>query len=262
MGAPVTDLAHSPNQRHAVITGGGSGIGAAIAASLAAEGYRLTLLGRRLQPLQAVAAQLPDCLALSCDVTEPDSVATALAAAREQFGAVEVLVNCAGAAPTAPFHKIDYASWRAVFNLNVDGVFHCTQAVIGEMRSRNSGRIINIASTAAQRGYAYVSAYSAAKHAVLGLTRSLALELASTAVTINAVCPGYTDTDIIRDAIATIVAKTGRSEQQALQTFTATNPQQRLIQPDEVAATISWLCSDSSRSITGQAISVSGGEVM
>ena len=252
----------SNGSRHAVITGGGSGIGAAIAATLAAEGYQLTLLGRRLQPLQVVAAQLPDCQAVSCDVTDAESVAAAFALARDQFGAVDVLVNCAGAAPTSPFHKLDYASWRAVFNLNVDGVFHCTQAVIGEMRSRNTGRIVNIASTAAQRGYAYVAAYSAAKHAVLGLTRSLALELASYAVTVNAVCPGYTDTDIIRDAVANIVAKTGRSEAQALATFTATNPQQRLIQPDEVAATVSWLCSDSSRSITGQAISVSGGEVM
>ena len=164
--------------------------------------------------------------------------------------------------PPAPFHKLSVEDWRAVMSLNLDAVFHCSQQVLGDMRERRWGRIVNVASTAAQRGYAYVSAYCAAKHGVLGLTRALALETATHGITVNAVCPGYTDTDIIRAGIDNIVARTGRTEAEALRQFTDTNPQGRLIQPAEVAATVLWLCAEDSRSITGQAISVSGGEVM
>ena len=250
------------NDRHVVITGGGTGIGAAIARSLDAQGARLTLMGRRLEPLQALARELRDARAVRCDVSDEQSVIGAFEQAATAHGPVDILVNNAGAAPTSPFHKLDASDWRAVMSVNLDGVFNCTSAAIPGMLEQHWGRIINIASTAAHRGYAYVSAYSAAKHGVLGLTRSLALETATKGITVNAVCPGYTDTDIIRDSVALIMQKTGRSEDDALAEFTRVNPQGRLIQPEEVAATVQWLCSEQARSITGQAISVSGGEVM
>ncbi|MBN7797374.1 SDR family NAD(P)-dependent oxidoreductase [Parahaliea mediterranea] len=248
---------------HALITGAGSGIGAAITRTLAGQGYAVSLLGRREAPLQATSGQLPEGARshiATCDVTDSDSVARAFDSARAALGDIDVLVNCAGAAPTTPFHKLDSAGWRAVMAVNLDGVFNCCAQVVPAMRERGAGRIVNIASTASLKGYAYVSAYCAAKHGVLGLTRALALELARKGVTVNAVCPGYTDTDIIRDAVANIVQKTGRSEEQALEEFTRVNPQGRLIDPQEVADTVTWLCSEGARSVTGQAISISGGE--
>lgn len=250
------------NQRHVLVTGGGTGIGAAIARAAATRGARLSLLGRSPAPLQELADSLGNAQAITCDVTRAESVAGAFEQARAAFGPVEILVNNAGAAPTAPFHKLSGEAWRQVMAVNLDGVFNCTSAAIDDMLAAKWGRVINIASTAALRGYAYVSAYSAAKHGVLGLTRSLALETAKRGITVNAICPGYTDTDIIRQSVKQIMEKTGRSEADALATFTATNPQGRLIQPGEVAATVLWLCSDDAGSITGQAISVSGGEVM
>jgi len=248
--------------RHAVVTGGGTGIGSAIATTLAAEGLRVTVMGRRREPLEQVVAGRDTMQALCCDVTDGDAVAEAFRLAREQSGDITVLVNCAGAAPAAPFHKLTLETWRQTLAVNLDGVFHCCQAVLGGMRDAGWGRIVNIASTAALKGYTYVSAYCAAKHGVLGLTRALALETARQGITVNAVCPGYTDTDIVRGAVADIMAKTGRSEAEAMATFTNSNPQGRLIQPSEVAATVRWLCGEDSGAITGQAISVSAGEVM
>jgi NAD(P)-dependent dehydrogenase (short-subunit alcohol dehydrogenase family) len=250
------------NERHVLITGGGTGIGAAIAQTMANQGARLTLVGRKLPPLQAVASKLPQAQAIVCDVTDAASVESAFEQATVKYGPIQILINNAGAAPTAPFHKLTAKDWREVMAVNLDGVFNCTSAALDNMLAQGWGRIVNIASTAALRGYAYVSAYSAAKHGVLGLTRSLALETATKGITVNAVCPGYTDTDIIRSSVAQIMEKTGRSEADALSTFTNSNPQGRLIQPEEVAATVLWLCGEHARSITGQAISVSGGEVM
>lgn len=247
--------------KHALVTGAGSGIGAAIARSLLDQGYRVSLLGRRLDALEATVADYPErhyCAV--CDVTDPAQVNAAFAAATEALGPIDILVNCAGAAPTNPFHKMPATQWQQVIDVNLNGVYHCCAEVVGDMRGRGWGRIINIASTASLKGYAYVSAYCAAKHGVLGLTRALALELAQQGVTVNAICPGYTDTDIIRTAVAGIVDKTGRTEAEALRTFTNTNPQGRLIEPQEIADTVLWLCTDSARSITGQALSISGGE--
>ncbi len=253
--------------KHAVITGAGSGIGAAIAQTLASKGAKISLMGRRLAPLESTrqtfsAAEQANSHCVSCDVSDAANTADAFTTSVAMFGPVDILINNAGAAPTKPFHKITADDWRQVMAVNLDGVFNCTSEVIDAMRANTSGRIVNIASTASLVGYAYVSAYCAAKHAVLGLTRALALETATKNITVNAICPGYTDTDIIRSSVKNIIDKTGRSEEQALQQFTQTNPQGRLIDPQEVADTVAWLCSESSRSITGQAISLSGGEVM
>lgn len=250
---------------HAVVTGGGSGIGLAIASALLDQGVRVSLMGRSLDKLEAATNGLnkPDQLcAISCDVTNSDAVEASFTKAIRKFGAIDILINCAGAAPTKAFHKLSTEEWNQVIAVNLNGVFNCTSEVINSMREHKSGRIINIASTASLKGYAYVSAYCAAKHGVLGMTRALALETAKHGITVNAICPGYTDTDIIRDAVKNIVATTDRTEEQALTEFTKTNPQGRLIDPDEIASTVIWLCSENSRSITGQAISVSGGEVM
>jgi len=247
---------------HALVTGGGSGIGRSIAIALADAGWRVTILGRNLARLEAVRSDRPDMLALSCDVTDEAALVLAVGEARARNGAIAVLVNCAGTVKTAPFEKSDAQMWDALWRTNVMGAVHASRVVLAGMRELPTARIVNIASTASLKGYAYVSAYTATKHALLGLTRALALELAGTSITVNAICPGYADTDIIRDSIATIVSKTGRSEAEARSTFTGANPQGRLIDPDEVAGTVLWLLSDAARSVTGQAITIAGGEIM
>jgi len=246
---------------HAVVTGGGSGIGLAIARALSDAGHVVTIMGRDSARLAAAVASLPNGRTQRCDVADEDSVIAAFAAAQEA-APIGVLVNCAGVARTAPFEKTADPVWDELWRINVMGAVHASRAVLPGMRALGFGRIINVASTASLKGYAYVSAYVATKHALLGVTRSLALELAQTPITVNAVCPGYADTDIIRTSVATIVAKTGRSEAEALKTFTGTNPQGRLIAPDEVAASVLWLTLDAARSVTGQAITIAGGEIM
>lgn len=253
----------SADVRHALVTGGGQGIGVAAVRALRALGMNVTLLGRRLPVLQAVVDTDPAHLhAVVADVADPAQVAEALASARERFGPVQVLVNNAGQALSAPFHKMDMALWRQMLDVNLTGTMVCTQAVLPDMLAAGWGRVVNVASTAGQVGYAYVSAYCAAKHGVVGLTRSLALELAAKGITVNAVCPGYTETDIVRESIERVVAKTGRTHEQALAEFVKSNPQGRLVQPEQVADAIAWLCGEGAGAVTGQSISVSGGEVM
>lgn len=248
--------------RHAIVTGGGSGIGLAVARDLAALGCAVTVMGRDRGRLESVASILPGALAVPCDVARPDSVDDAFAAATGARGPAAILVNNAGVVRSAPFGRQSDADWEVMWRTNVMGAVHTIRAALEPMRALPSGRIVNIASTAALKGYGYVSAYVATKHALLGLTRALALELAGSGITVNAVCPGYSDTDIVRDAVETLMQKTGRTEADARAAFTASNPQGRLIAPVEVAGAIRWLISDEARSVTGQAIAVAGGEVM
>ena len=251
--------------QHAVVTGAGGGIGTAIVSVLVQSGIKVSLLGRKIESLNTVLDGLGRPItaqAVICDVACRDNVDDAVSAVTANFGPINLLVNCAGMAKTKLFHKMTNDDWNDSIDVNLNGVFNCTSAVINSMRDQTFGRIVNIASTSALKGYAYVSAYCASKHAVLGLTRALALETALLGITVNAICPGYTDTSIISDGVKVIAEKTGRTAEHALQAFTKTNPQQRLISPMEVANTVLWLCDEHSQSITGQALSLSGGEVM
>jgi NAD(P)-dependent dehydrogenase (short-subunit alcohol dehydrogenase family) len=251
--------------RHAVVTGGGSGIGAAVAQALVAAGARVTLMGRdaaRLAYQRDRLAAEGEVNVQTLDVTQADSVRDAFAAASAALGPVDILVNNAGQAEASPFVKTGLALWQRMLDVNLTGVFLCTQAVLPAMLERGSGRIVNVASTAGQTGYAYVAAYCAAKHGVIGMTRSLALEVATRGITVNAVCPGYTETELLRQSVDRIVAQTSRSEAEAREALVRANPQRRFVTPDEVAHSVLWLCSPGSEALTGQAISVSGGEVM
>lgn len=251
--------------KHVLVTGATRGIGAAIARAMLAQGAKVTLLGRNLAALQATRASMQaeaQTFVVSADVADAEQVAAAFAAAQAHFGAPHILVNNAGQAQSAPLLKTDAALWQQMLDVNLTGTLLCTQAALPAMLGAGWGRIINIASTAGLRGYAYVAAYCAAKHGVIGLTRAVALEVATKGITVNAVCPGYCDTDIVQESIARVMQKTGRSQAEALAEFVKGNPQQRLVQPEEVANSVVWLCSQAASAITGQAISVSGGEVM
>jgi 3-hydroxybutyrate dehydrogenase len=246
--------------RHAVVTGGGSGIGAAIAEALMRSGARVTLMGRdaaRLDAQRAVLSTLGEVACVSVDVGNEAAVATAF----EHAGAVDLLINNAGQAQAAPFAQTDMALWQRMLDVNLTGVFLCTRAALPGMLARGAGRIVNVASTAGQTGYAYVAAYCAAKHGVIGLTRALALEVASKGITVNAVCPGYTETELLRASLDQITRKTSHSEQEARDMLLRHNPQNRFVTPEEVANAALWLCMPGSAAITGQSISVSGGEV-
>ncbi len=252
-------------RRHALVTGAAGGIGSAIATALAAEGAALTLAGRRADALEALRAALPDPARHGVavfDVTQEDAVAQAFAQAEAARGPLDILVANAGAAPSAPFARTDRTLWDATLSLNLTGVFHCLRAAVPGMQQRGRGRVVAVASTAGLVGYPYVAAYVAAKHGVIGLVRALALELARSGVTVNAVCPGFTDTPLIDAAVDTIVAKTGRSADDARASLARSNPQGRLVSPQEVADAVLWLVGDGASAVTGQAIAVAGGEVM
>jgi NAD(P)-dependent dehydrogenase (short-subunit alcohol dehydrogenase family) len=251
--------------RHALVTGGGRGIGAAIAKTLLQHGARVTLLARNPDLLANTAAELGqsgEVAHVAADVAQRESVERAFELAAARFGRIDILVNNAGQAASAPFVKTDEALWQQMLSVNLTGTFHCTQAALPAMLEAGWGRIVNVASTAGLTGYGYVSAYCAAKHGVIGLTRALALEVATKGITVNAVCPGYTETDIVQQAVANIVAKTRRSEAEARAELAAANPQKRLVQPEEVANAVVWLCLPGSDAMNGQALAVAGGEVM
>lgn len=250
--------------RHALVTGGGRGIGAAIATALAAEGAVLTLIGRDRDVLERHAATLPEtaeAYSVTADVADQASVAAAFADARARHGEIVVLVNNAGIALSRPFAKLDPATWAAVLGTNLTGTYLCCREVVPAMLEARNGRIVNIASTAGLVGGKYIAAYAASKHGVVGFTRSLAVEVAAKGITVNAVCPGFTESAMLDRTLATIATVTHRSEADAAAALLARNPLERFVRPEEVASTVLWLCRPESAAVTGQAIAIDGGEV-
>jgi NAD(P)-dependent dehydrogenase (short-subunit alcohol dehydrogenase family) len=245
--------------RHALVTGGGSGIGAAIATTLARAGARVTICGRRLRPLQDVATSAANIRAVVADVSDEASV-TELYRHAEADRPIDIIVANAGTAESAPVQKTSLDLWNRMLDVNLTGAFLSVRPALAGMRERGWGRIVFIASTGGLKGYAYVAPYVAAKHGVIGLMRSLALETATAGITVNAVCPGFTETPMLSEAVDRIVGTTQRAAADVRATLAARNPQGRFITPQEVADTVLWLCGPASGAITGQAISVSGGE--
>ena len=247
------------SNRHALVTGGGTGIGAAIARALGGAGAAVSLAGRRQAPLDAVAASLPKAASITADVTRETDCAAMAEAARAAHGPIDIVIANAGMAESAPAGKIDLGHWQRMIDVNLTGAFLTVRAALSDVTRGNNGRIVFIASTAGLKGYPYVAAYCAAKHGVVGLMRALSVELATKGVTVNAVCPGYTETPLLDTAVDKISAKTGRPAGDARAELAKDNAHGRLITPDEVAQTVLWLCSPAAQSINGQTIAIAGG---
>jgi 3-hydroxybutyrate dehydrogenase len=245
------------DQRRVLITGGGTGVGASLARGFAAAGADVVVVGRRRAPLDAVAATDPRIVACVGDVTDEADVVRVFA----EFDAFDIVVANAGAAESAPLTKTSIELWQRMLAVNVTGVFLTFREGLRHMRGRGWGRLITVASTAGLKGYAYVSAYAAAKHAAVGLTRAVAQEVAGSGITANALCPSYVNTEMTERTLANIVETTGRSHAEALDALIGTNPQRRLIEPAEVTAAALWLCGPGSEGINGQAIAIAGGEL-
>ena len=246
--------------KHALATGGGSGVGRAIALALAEAGINVTICGRREAELAKVAGESGRIFGIAADVTNEASMASLYEAAEAARGPFDIVIANAGMAGSTPANKTTLADWQKTLDVNLTGAFLTVKPALAGMAARKTGRIIFIASTAGLKGYAYVAPYVAAKHGVVGLMRALAAETAKSGVTVNAVCPGFVETDMLEESIQRIIEKTGRSAGEARAGLVSTNPQGRFIQPQEVAAAVLWLCGDAASSITGQAISISGGE--
>lgn len=246
--------------RHALVTGGGTGVGRAIALALAEAGAAVTICGRREAPLARVAAEHGNVAAAVADVTDEAAMARLHAGAEAARGPVDIVVANAGGAQSGPAHRTSLADWQRALDLNLTGAFLTVKPALAGMTRRKAGRIVFVASTAGLKGYAYVAPYVAAKHGVVGLMRALAVETVKSGVTVNAVCPGFVETEMLEQSVQRIVETTGRSAVQARASLAATNPQDRFIQPQEVAAAVLWLCSEAAQSVTGQALSISGGE--
>ena len=250
----------------AIITGGGRGIGKAIALALATEGCSVIVSGRTAEPLQSVAAQIQsqgrEALAFVCDVSEPGSVEALFERAHQLWDRLDILVNNAGQSHSELLVRLSLETWNQILAINLTGTFLCSQAALRWMLPRKSGRIINIASTAARIGFRYAGAYAAAKHGVLGLTRSMALETAASGITVNAICPGWVETEMVQSAVENITAKTKMSPEQVREYLAKESPQNKIFRPEEIAFAAVWLASDEAQAVTGQAINVCGGQVM
>jgi 3-hydroxybutyrate dehydrogenase len=247
--------------KHALVTGGGRGIGRAIAAVLAGAGATVTVVGRSEAPLRATVAAGEAAGCGVADVTDPAELNRQVMLAEDARGPIAILINNAGSVETGPFIKTNPAVFQTMWDVHVMGAVYATQAVMPGMIERGFGRIVNVASTSGLRGYPYVSAYCAAKHALVGLTRALAAETATRGVTVNAVCPGYTDTDLVRGSIARVAATTGRASSDVLAAYAKDAPIGRLIRPEEVAAAVLYLCSPDAAAVTGTTLAVAGGEM-